>query len=317
MATYPTTTTPDEPAPDGSAPGRLTPGRLTTGRPTSARRDGASRRRRRWSVIVGRHVVLIAASVVFFGPFVWMILTGLKSSAEATVYPPTILPAHWMFSNFAQVFEDAPFGQFYFNSILTSVLTTAGQVVTSAFAGYAFARIKFPGRTVLFVVLLGALLVPFQVVFVPLVHLLSAFHWLNSYQGLIIPNIPSIFGAFLFRQFFLSFPAELEDAAKIDGCGLFKRFVLVVAPLSRSVVGAFTILSFIYNWNNFFYQYVIVNTTRYMTVQLGLTVFQSQQGNSQFNLLMAASTLAVVPVVIVFLIFQKQIVRGIVLGGLK
>jgi ABC-type glycerol-3-phosphate transport system permease component len=288
------------------------PGELTTDRGT-----GSSRLKRRWSVVIGRHVALIVASIIFFGPFVWMILTSLKSNAESTVYPPTILPAHWMFSNFTQVFRDAPFGQFYFNSIFTGVLSTAGQVVTSAFAGYAFARIKFPGRTVLFVVLLGALLVPFQVVFVPLVHLLSAFHWLNSYQGLIIPNIPSIFGAFLFRQFFLSFPTELEDAAKIDGCGLFKRFVLVIAPLSRSVVGAFTILSFIYNWNNFFYQYVIVNTTHYMTVQLGLTVFQSQQGNSQFNLLMAASTLAVVPVVIVFLIFQKQIVRGIVLGGLK
>jgi ABC-type glycerol-3-phosphate transport system permease component len=288
------------------------PGELTTGRST-----GSSRLKRRWPVVIGRHVALTVASIIFFGPFVWMILTSLKSSAESTVYPPTILPTHWMFSNFTQVFKDAPFGQFYFNSILTSVLSTAGQVVTSAFAGYAFARIKFPGRTVLFVVLLGALLVPFQVVFVPLVHLLSAFRWLNTYQGLIIPNIPSIFGVFLFRQFFLGFPTELEDAAKIDGCGLFKRFVLVIAPLSKSVAGAFTILSFIYNWNNFFYQYVIVNTTRYMTVQLGLTVFQSQQGNSQFNLLMAASTLAVVPVVIVFLIFQKQIVRGIVLGGLK
>jgi len=290
-----------------SAPGEVAVGRAA----------GPSRRRRRWPAVVGRHVALIIASVIFFGPFVWMILTSLKSNAESTVYPPTIVPAHWMWDNFAQVFTDAPFGQFYFNSVLTSVLSTAGQVVTSAFAGYAFARIRFPGRTVLFVVLLGALLVPFQVVFVPLVHLLSAFHWLNSYQGLIVPNIPSIFGVFLFRQFFLGFPAELEDAAKIDGCGLLKRFVLVIAPLSRSVVGAFTILSFIYNWNNFFYQYIIVNTTRYMTVQLGLTVFQSQQGNSQFNLLMAASTLAVVPVVIVFLIFQKQIVRGIVLGGLQ
>jgi ABC-type glycerol-3-phosphate transport system permease component len=290
-----------------SAPGELTAGRSA----------GPSRRNRRWSVVIARHVALVVASIIFAGPFVWMILTGLKSNSEATAYPPTILPAHWMFGNFAQVFQDAPFGQFYFNSIFTGVLSTAGQVVTSAFAGYAFARIKFPGRSVLFVVLLGALLVPFQVVFVPLVHLLSVFHWLNTYQGLIIPNIPSIFGVFLFRQFFMAFPSELEDAAKIDGCGLWKRFVLVIAPLSRSVVGAFTILSFIYNWNNFFYQYVIVNTTRYMTVQLGLTVFQSQQGNSQFNLLMAASTLAVVPVVIVFLIFQKQIVRGVVLGGLK
>lgn len=274
-------------------------------------------RSRRWLVPFGRHLVLISASIIFFGPFIWMLLTSLKSSNEATVYPPTLLPTHWMFHNYVSIFTVAPFGLFYLNSLLTTIASTLGQVVTSAFAGYAFARLRFPGRNVLFVLLLGALLVPFQVVFVPLVHLLSAFHWLNNYQGLIIPNIPSIFGVFLFRQFFLSFPVELEDAARIDGCGLWRRFTLVIAPLSKSVVSAFTILSFIYNWNNFFYQFVIVDTTRYMTVQLGLTLFQAQQTTSEFNLLMAASSLAVIPVVIVFLIFQKQIVRGVMLGGLK
>jgi multiple sugar transport system permease protein/sn-glycerol 3-phosphate transport system permease protein len=274
-------------------------------------------RARRWLVPTARHFVLILASVVFFGPFVWMVLTALKSSPEAIAYPPTILPRHWHFSNFAAVFEAAPFGRFYFNSVLTSIVTTVGQVVTSAFAGYAFARLRFPGRNILFLVLLGALLVPFQVVFVPLVHLLAMFHWLNSYQGLIIPNVPSIFGVFLFRQFYLSFPTELEDAAQIDGCGLWRRFVHIIAPLSKSVVGAYAILAFVYNWNNFFYQFVIVDTTQYMTVQLGLTLFQSQQTTSEFNLLMAASTLAVIPVIIVFLIFQKQMVRGIMLGGLR
>jgi ABC-type glycerol-3-phosphate transport system permease component len=272
---------------------------------------------RRWLVPVGRHFVLLIASVIFFGPFLWMILTSLKSPTEAIQYPPTFLPHHWEWSNFSQVFQTLPFGHFYVVSIVTTGLATIGQIVTSAFAGYAFARIRFPGRGILFVVLLGALLVPFQVVFVPLIHLLSDFHWLNSYQGLIVPNIPSIFGVFLFRQFFSNFPQELEDAAKIDGCGLWRRFVLVIAPLSRSVVGAFGILAFIYNWNNFFYQYIVVNTTKYMTVQLGLTVFQSQQGNSEFNLLMAGSVIAVIPVVIVYLIFQKQIVKGVTLTGLK
>lgn len=284
------------------------------GKVGSSRLAGA---RRRLVVAVARHVVLIAASVIFFGPFVWMILTSLKSASGALAYPPTLVPTHWHFANYAKVFQTAPFGRFYFVSIVTAVASTAGQVVTSALAGYAFARLRFRGRNVLFVILLGALLVPFQVVFVPLVHLLAGLHWLNSYQGLIVPNIPSIFGAFLFRQFFLAFPAELEDAARVDGCGVWRRFVSVVLPLSKSVGGAFAILSFIYNWNNFFYQFVIVNTRHYMTVQLGLVLFQSQQTASEFNLLMAASALAVIPVVIVFLIFQKQIVRGVMLGGLK
>ena len=290
---------------------RLNPG---TRRRWGARTNG---RRQRPVVVVGRHFVLIVATALFFGPFLWMILTSLKSSSAALVYPPTLLPRHWHWGNYIDVFKVAPFGTFYLNSIIQAVVSTVGQVVTSAFAGYAFARLRFPGRQIIFVILLGALLVPFQVVFVPLVHLLATFHWLNSYQGLIIPNIPSIFGAFLFRQFFASFPSELEDAASVDGAGILRRFVSVVAPLSRSTAGAFAILAFIYNWNNFFYQFIIVSSNRYMTVQLGLVLFQSQQTASEFNLLMAASTVAVVPVLIVFLIFQRQIVRGIMLGGLK
>lgn len=282
----------------------------------SARLSNVGGRRRAVTEVL-RHAALLVASLLFFGPFLWMILTSLKSSSGALAYPPRLLPRVWRFGNYAKVFEAAPFGLFYVNSILTAVLSTVGQVITSAFAGYAFARLHFRGRNVLFVVLLGALLVPFQVVFVPLVHLLSLLHSLNSYEGLIIPNIPSIFGAFLFRQFFLSFPTELEDAARVDGAGVWRRFVLVVAPLSRSVAAAFGILSFIYNFNNFFYQFIIVNTTRYMTVQLGLVLFQSQQTVSEFNLLMAASTVAVVPVLIVFLIFQRQIVRGVMLSGLR
>jgi multiple sugar transport system permease protein len=271
----------------------------------------------RWLTPVARHFVLIVLSILFFGPFLWMILASLKSSTEVLQYPPDFFPHHWEWSNFTQVFKALPFGHFYLVSVITSVVATLGQIVTSAFAGYAFARIRFPGRNLLFILLMGALLVSFQVVFVPLIHLLSDFQWINSYEGLIVPNIPSIFGVFLFRQFFSNFPLELEDAAKIDGCGLWRRFVLVIAPLSGSVVGAFGILSFIYNWNNFFYQYIVVNSTQYFTVQLGLTEFQSQQGNTEFNLLMAASVIAVIPVVIVYLIFQKQIVRGVTLQGLK
>ena len=296
------------------APGRTSRWRAGAG---ARLRTGTSGRRQRPVVVVSRHVVLILATFVFFAPFLWMILTSLKSSSAALVYPPTLLPHHWHWGNYVDVFKVAPFGTFYLNSIIQAVASTVGQVVTSAFAGYAFARLRFPGRQVIFLILLGALLVPFQVVFVPLVHLLAAFHWLNSYQGLIIPNIPSIFGAFLFRQFFSTFPSELEDAAAVDGASILRRFVSVVAPLSRSTAGAFAILAFIYNWNNFFYQFIIVSSNRYMTVQLGLVLFQSQQTASEFNLLMAASTIAVVPVLIVFLIFQRQIVRGIMLGGLK
>lgn len=281
--------------------------------------DPPRRRRRRLTrhaPHVVRHAILILASVVFFGPFVWMVLVSFKSPAEALATPPTFLPEKWRFENYTELFDIAPFGRFYVNSIVVAVLATTGQVVTSLMAGYAFARLRFRGRNLLFVVLLAALMVPFEIVFTPLISLLSSLGWLNSYQGLIVPNIPSILGVFLFRQFFVNFPGEIEDASRIDGAGVWKRFRLVMAPMALPMIASFAILSFVYNWNNFFFQFIAVNRTEFFTVQIGLTLLQSQEGASNFNLLMAGSTLAVIPVLIVFLLFQNQIVKAIS-GGLR
>ncbi|MDQ1135880.1 multiple sugar transport system permease protein [Microbacterium sp. SORGH_AS 1204] len=263
-----------------------------------------------------RHAVLIVATVLFFGPFVWMVLVSFKSAQEALAVPPTFLPTEWHVDNYTRLFEIAPFGRFYLNTVVVAVLSTLGQVVTSLMAGYAFARLKFRGSNVIFVILLGALMVPFEVVFTPLISLLSSLGWLNSYQGLIVPNIPSILGVFLFRQFFSNFPSEIEDATRIDGATVWQRFRLIMAPMATPMIGSFAILSFVYNWNNFFFQFIAVNRTEFFTVQIGLTLLQSQEGASNFNLLMAGSTLAVIPVLIVFLLFQNQIVKAIS-GGLR
>ncbi|MDQ1085004.1 MULTISPECIES: carbohydrate ABC transporter permease [Microbacterium] len=263
-----------------------------------------------------RHAVLIVATVLFFGPFVWMVLVSFKSAQEALAVPPTFLPTEWHVDNYTRLFEIAPFGRFYLNTVVVAVLSTLGQVVTSLMAGYAFARLKFRGSNVIFVVLLAALMVPFEVVFTPLISLLSSLGWLNSYQGLIVPNIPSILGVFLFRQFFSNFPSEIEDATRIDGANVWQRFRLIMAPMATPMIGSFAILSFVYNWNNFFFQFIAVNRTEFFTVQIGLTLLQSQEGASNFNLLMAGSTLAVIPVLIVFLLFQNQIVKAIS-GGLR
>lgn len=280
------------------------------------------RRRLHWRTVVAtvlRHGVLIIASVVFFGPFLWMVLTSFKSSTEALSYPPTFLPKEWHPSNYKDIFSAAPFGHYYVNSLIVAGLSTLGQVVTSLAAGYAFARLTFRGRNLLFGVLMAALLVPFEIVLTPLISLLSALNWLNTYQGLIVPNIPSILGAFLFRQFFSNFPDEIEDATRIDGASVWKRLTLIMVPMATPMIGAFTILSFVYNWNNFFFQFVAVTKTQYFTVQLGLSQLQSSglAGNGGFNVLMAGSTLAIVPVVIVFLVFQRQIISAISIGGLR
>lgn len=263
-----------------------------------------------------RHLVLIIASVLFFGPFIWMMLVSFKSAPEALAVPPTFLPTEWRWDNYARLFEIAPFGRFYLNTVVVAVLSTLGQVVTSLMAGYAFARLKFRGRNIVFAVLLAALMVPFELVFTPLISMLSNFGWINTFQGLIVPNIPSILGVFLFRQFFSNFPSEIEDASRIDGTTVWQRFRLIMAPMAVPMIGSFAILSFVYNWNNFFFQLIAVNRTDMFTVQLGLTLLQDQEGASNFNLLMAGSTLAVIPVLIVFLIFQNQIVKAIS-GGLR
>ena len=258
-----------------------------------------------------RHAILIMASILFFGPFLWMVLVSFKSSAEALAVPPTFLPTDWQFGNYSRLFEIAPFGRFYLNTVFVAVLSTIGQVLTSLMAGYAFARLKFRGRNLIFLILLAALIVPFEIVFTPLISLLSSLNWLNSYQGLIVPNIPSILGVFLFRQFFTNFPAEIEDASRVDGTNVWQRFRLIMVPMAVPMIGSFSILSFVYNWNNFFFQFIAVNQTEFFTVQIWLQLLQSQEGASNFNLLMAGSTLAIIPVLIVFLLFQNQIVKAI------
>lgn len=290
---------------------------LATGTVAVLRRKRPFRARwRKTSPAVLRHVILIVAVVLFFGPFLWMVLTSFKSSAEALAFPPSFLPREWRFDNYTKVFDVAPFGIYYLNSTIVAVLTTAGQIVTSLAAGFAFSRLHFPGKNVVFVILLAALLVPFEVVFTPLVSLLSSLGWLDSYQGLIVPNIPSILGVFLFRQFFTSFPAEIEDASRVDGAGVWRRMWSVVAPMATPMIGSFAVLSFVYNWNNFFFQFLVATKTEFFTVSVGLTQLQSANAAESFNLLMAGSTLAILPVFVVFLIFQKQIVSAMA-GGLR
>jgi multiple sugar transport system permease protein/sn-glycerol 3-phosphate transport system permease protein len=292
------------------------PGTRNDQGPGNRRKRSAAVRARKLAPAVTRHVILIAASVVFFGPFVWMLLTSFKSSSEALSFPPTFLPTEWHFENYSNLFDVAPFGLYYFNSGVVTIFTTLGQVITSLAAGYAFARLKFRGSNLIFVVLLAALLVPFEVVFTPLISLLSSLGWLNSYQGLIIPNVPSILGVFLFRQFFSSFPTEIEDASRMDGAGVWRRFRSIMAPMATPMIGSFAILSFVYNWNNFFFQFLAVNRTEFFTVPIGLAQLQSSQAATSFNLLMAGSTLAILPVFLVFLLFQRQIVTAMS-GGLR
>jgi multiple sugar transport system permease protein len=269
----------------------------------------------RWSFLVW-YPLLVVAGFVMALPLLWMILTAFKSDGQVLNMAAPILPHPWEWTNVVQAWDSAPFARFYLNSIIFTVGATLGQVLTSAMSGYAFARFRFPGRNLFFYLTLTGLMIPFVTVMVPVVEIVNSFHWLNTYQGLIVPNLQSAFGMFLFRQYFLSLPSDVEDAATVDGASLLRRFATVAMPMARPIVSAFGLLSFLVNWNNFLYPLIVTKTTNMMVVPLGLSVFQSQY-TTYYNLLMAAALIAVIPVLIVSIFAQRAIVNGITLGSFR
>ena len=260
-------------------------------------------------------LLAIAILVVVF-PLVWMLGTAVKPDGQILDLRASLWPSHFEWGNIARAWDAAPFGRWFLNSVIFGVGATLGQIVTSLLAGYAFAMYDFPGKQVLFYVLLCGLMVPFTTIIVPVVQILADLHWLNTYQGLIVPNIQSALGAFLFRQFFLGLPYQLGEAARIDGASELEVFLRVYAPLARPVVAAFGMIAFLQNWNNFLYPLIVVNTTSMDLLSQGLSVFQTQF-NVNYNLIMSADLIAVTPILLVAIAAQRQIVEGITLGAIQ
>lgn len=269
----------------------------------------------KWSFLLWYPLLIIAAFIMAL-PLLWMILTAFKSDGQVLNMAAPLLPHPIEWSNLIQAWDTAPFARFYLNSVIFTVGATLGQVLTSAMSGYVFARFRFPGRNLFFYLTLMGLMVPFVTVMVPVVQIVNDFHWLNTYQGLIVPNLQSAFGMFLFRQYFLSVPSDVEDAATVDGASLVRRFSTIALPMARPILSAFGLLAFLGNWNNFLYPLIVTKTTNMMVVPLGLSIFQSQY-TTYYNLLMAAALIAVVPVLIVSIFAQRAIVNGITLGSFR
>jgi ABC-type glycerol-3-phosphate transport system permease component len=261
-------------------------------------------------VLVGLSVLV----VVF--PLLWMLAAALKTNAEIIDPQSSLIPAHPQWSNLVTAWQTAPFGRFFITAIF-SVLTTLGQIITGMLAGYAFAMFDFPAKRVLFYLVLSGLMIPFTVVLVPVVQLLADVGWVNTYQGLIVPNLASAFGCFLYRQFFLSVPLELGEAARIDGASEWRIFLQVYRPLAQPMTAAFTIIAFLQNWNNFLFPLVVTSSEKLMMVSQGLTIFDGQISKVSYNLLMAGSLIAVVPVLAVALVAQRRVVEGLTLGAVR
>ena len=261
-------------------------------------------------------LTVVSVLIVIF-PLLWMLAAALKTDGEIINPNAPLIPTHLQWSNISTAWTTAPFGRFFINTAIFSIVTTAGQIFTGILAGYAFAIFDFPFKRILFYVVLSGQMIPFAVVIVPVVQLLGDFGWINTYQGLIVPNIASALGTFLFRQFFLSAPLELGEAARIDGASEWRIFWQIYRPLAQPMTAAFTIIAFLQNWNNFLFPLVVTNSEKLMMISQGLTIFDGQISKVSYNLLMAGSLIAVVPVLAVALIVQRRVVEGLTLGAVR
>jgi multiple sugar transport system permease protein len=282
----------------------------------STRRAQRARRRRRWGDRLVLYALAAIAFVALAGPLLWMLSSSLKPPGEVLANPPSLLPHHWRWQNYADVFSQVPFARYMLNSLLVATVVTVAALLFHSMAAYSLARLRFPGRDKIFLAILATLMVPFTVIAVPLFIIVDWLGWVDTYQGLIVPMIPHAFGIFLLRQFYLALPRELEEAAIVDGASLVRVYWSIVLPLSRPVLSALAVFFFLANWNNFLWPLIVTQDQSLWVVQQGISQFTGEHA-SQYNLITAASTCAALPTLILFFVLQKRLVEGIKMTGLK
>lgn len=275
-------------------------------------------------------VVMALLSIIMLVPFLMMILTSLKTMEE--IFAPRFvwIPDKWQWSNYTEAFSKGDWGRYYFNTFYVTVVTVLVSLLINSFAGYAFAKLNFKGRNVLFFISLVGLMIPPQVTMIPVFVILKhipfaggnnwlgegGLGWIDSYNGLIAPYVAGSFGVFLFRQFFLQIPKELDDAAKIDGMGRVRAFFKIYVPLSKPVFATLVALKAAASWNEYTWPLIITNSEHMKTVQLALSVFRDEN-QTQWNLMMASTTIMVLPLLVLFVFTQRYFIEGIVNTGVK
>jgi len=262
------------------------------------------------------HLVLIPIAVVMVIPLVWMVVTSLQTLEETRHYPPTLVPTSLQFRNYTDVLQQAPFARWFVNTLLVTLACVVGNLLFCSLAGYAFARIRFFGREVAFILILATLMVPFQVVIIPTFLIVRSFHLIDTLGALILPNLVGAFGIFMLRQFFRTLPVELEEAARIDGASRLGILFKIVLPLSGPALATLAVITFMWTWNDFLWPLITIYNSNNMTIQLGLATFQGAH-QSNTNLLMAANVMSMLPVLLLFFFAQRYFIRGIATTGLK
>lgn len=264
------------------------------------------------------HVFLLTCGLLIALPIAIALFTSFKLPQEVVTYPPKVIPGTWTIENYFAAWNSNPFGRFLINSFIQTGLITIGQVVFSVLAAYAFAVLQFPGRDLIFYLILGSLMVPFELTVIPNFQLVTNLGWANTYQGLAVPFLASAFGVFMLRQFFLTIPAELHDAALIDGASNWRFLWQILVPLSKGSIGAFAIFAFLSAYNQYLWPLVITDDIMMRTTQIGIRFFLvNLERGADWGAVMAATIIVSAPTLVAFLVAQKQLVKGIAMTGLK
>lgn len=270
--------------------------------------------------LIGRvflYIVTIVGAIVFTMPFLWMVRTSIMPPWQVIIFPPQWIPAELHWQNWQRPFELLPIATFFKNTAIIAGFNIVGSLVSNTVVAYGFARLRFPGRDILFLLLLSTMMLPDQVTLIPRYVIFSKLDWINTFKPLIVPNyFGNPFRIFLFRQFFMTIPLELDDAARIDGCGIFATFWRIVLPLSAPVLGIVTIMTFTGSWNNFMGPLIYLWDERKFPISVGLRMFQDQY-TLELEAMMATTIMALAPVVVVFFLAQKYFIQGIVISGVK
>lgn len=270
-----------------------------------------------WRLLLG-YICLIVIAISMLYPFFAMLNLSLVPNAEIFNQGGKLLYSPLTLDNYTSVFEKIPLWKYFANSLFVAVVTTVGQVIISALAGYAFARLKFKGRDILFLIILITMLVPPQVNIIPLFFLMRQFHWINSYQALILPGVFGGFGIFMMRQYFLGMPKDLEESARIDGCNIFTTFFKIALPLAVPAVATLAIFTFVTSWNSFMWPLIVTNSESMRTLPVGLAIFKgSFREITLWGDLLACSVICTIPVVGIFLVGKKYFINDILQGSVK
>ena len=265
-----------------------------------------------------RYALLVILAVIMVGPFVWMISASLQGQGDVFRVPPKWIPDPPRFSNYSEIMDRMPFAQFFFNSAKVAGLATIGQVLSCSLAAYAFARMRFRGSSVIYIVLLATMMIPAQVTMIPSFMIMRFLGWIDSHNALIVPAFfGGAFGTFLLRQFFATIPQELEDAARIDGAGKLRIYWQIILPLSKPALATLALFTFMTYWGDLLGPVIYLSSAEKMTLTVGLANLQAGAMATRYDLLMAGALVSVVPMLVLFVVAQKWFVRGITMTGMK